>query len=462
MLSDLNIPLISIKESRVESSAIQRQRAILSELDTEFDVSADKTFADLVHFRPRSEQPFHRWFRYREGYDPELVRRAIQGLEIPCNHILDPFCGAGSTLLAGRGLGIPSTGIDVNPIVTTVAQAKTRNYSSTDIKNIETAVDSILHMHSALPRADSPAVSILDKLFRPDVLDALLTARVIVQSQHDDNIRDFLMVGWLAILEAVSNVFKEGNGIKYKNRKRTSTGYVTIPWEELALFGDDGWTLVRDRLASQYRRMLLDLVPNDTAPVPTIIEDSAINAIKEIDANSISLCIFSPPYCNNFNYMKIFKVELWMSGIVQSYSDMRELSQKALRSHVEMRIDLPAQTSLPSELEDLIGLIDQSQLWNAKIPAAVVAYFVDMQFILEGIWRSLEPGGECQIVVGNSAYGGVVIPTDVLLARIGQDIGFTVDRVVVARHLTTSSQQRTILQDLLGFLRESIVVLRKV
>ncbi|EHB58719.1 DNA methylase N-4/N-6 domain protein [Mycolicibacterium rhodesiae JS60] len=38
--------------------------------------------------------------------------------------VLDPFCGRGTTLFAARTVGIPSVGIDVNPVAVAIAQAK--------------------------------------------------------------------------------------------------------------------------------------------------------------------------------------------------------------------------------------------------------------------------------------------------------------------------------------------------
>jgi DNA modification methylase len=375
--------------------------------------------------------------------------------------ILDPFSGAGSTLVAARQADIPSVGFDVNPIVVLLARAKTQNYTSSDILQVRQAVSRFQNVDASMPRSSRPGLSILDKVFRPDVLDALLTIRYIIDAYPSGSVSDFLMAGWLSVLEGVSNVFKEGNGVKYRNRKRTKSGYVTIPWSLVAGFDVDGWVLVKDRLFAQYEMMLADVQPDAELAVPLVREESSVSGIASIPESSISLAIFSPPYCNNFNYMKIFKVELWMSGLVETYGDIRTIGERALRSHVEMPIDVPSSTNLPSELHELVQSIDIAKLWNKKIPNTILAYFLDMRELLSGVYRTLSPDGKCHIVIGNSAYGGVIIPTDVILAKIAQDLGFDVERVVVARHLTTSSQQRKAMDPLLEFLRESIVVLKK-
>ena len=65
------------------------------------------------------------------------------------------------------------------------------------------------------------------------------------------------------------------------------------------------------------------------------------------------------------------------------------------------------------------------------------------------------------VVIGNSAYSGVIIPSDILTANIAEGIGFNVENIFITRHLTTSSQQKKDLEPLKNYLRESIVLLKK-
>jgi site-specific DNA-methyltransferase (adenine-specific) len=82
-----------------------------------------------------------------------------------------------------------------------------------------------------------------------------------------------------------------------------------------------------------------------------------------------------------------------------------------------------------------------------------------MAAVLRSCRRGLVAGGRCFVVVGNSAYGGVILPTDSLVARLGLDVGFDEATVVPVRHLTVAPQQRNALHGRERFMRESIVVL---
>src|SRR5215204_5953661 len=51
----------------------------------------------------------------------------------PGDRALDPFCGRGTTSLASRILGLPSVGIDSNPVAVAIARAKLVDTSPGDV-----------------------------------------------------------------------------------------------------------------------------------------------------------------------------------------------------------------------------------------------------------------------------------------------------------------------------------------
>jgi hypothetical protein len=160
------------------------------------------------------------------------------------------------------------------------------------------------------------------------VLQALLVTRRAINDIANPRVRDFVFVAWLSILEGVSNVYKEGNGIKYKNRKRTDEGYITVDLAEWAAASlpTDRLAFVRDRISDKCKEMLGDLRHMPSKDVDVEVHQVSAESVHTVlEPNSVSIAIFSPPYCNCFNYFKMYKVELWMGGFVQSYDDMKTL-----------------------------------------------------------------------------------------------------------------------------------------
>ncbi len=167
--------------------------------------------------------------------------------------------------------------------------------------------------------------------------------------------------------------------------------------------------------------------------------------------------IFSPPYANRFDYFESFKVELWFGNFVNSYAELQKLRKASLRSHLNADFNRPVE---PLEsLEKLIGLMDQNaSSWRMGVPDLVRGYFHDLGIVLRQC-RQVAPSGRCYVVVGNSAFAGVIIPTDVLTAMVGIQAGFQRARILEARHLTVAPQQRNKLKGFEQYMRESIVIL---
>ena len=433
--------------------------SILTGLDEHVVCSPRPGLAPLVNWRGGHGLPIHRWHRYREGFSPALITELGLG-----RRILDPFCGSGSILVGAAQQGRSAVGIDVNPLATFVARVK---LSPLDRREVEAASDFLASFEGAMAHAvewPTPALRIADKVFEPDVLDVVLRLRGLVERHADGQprVRDFLLVAWLSILQDVGSYFKEGNGIKYRNRKRVRSGYVARPegeWQR-ARFGADQRAFV----CRAYRAKLAEMV-EDVATwgcgdwtAQRVIEGDSLEEAARLEGESFDSVIFSPPYANRFDYFESQKVELWFGGFVASYEDMISLRKRSVRSHLGSALDAAA-APLP-QIDELIDLIDPgSYAVRMRVPVLLRCYFADMATILRRCRQVLRPGGTCHVVVGNSAYGGVIIPTDSVIARLGLDVGFDDAAVVPVRHLTVAPQQRNALRGREDFMRESVVVL---
>jgi len=421
---------------------------IYNELEKDIPIVESPEYASLVNFLSSSKHPIHRWYYYREGFAPELVHRFINQAYRPGSLVIDPFVGGGTTCLVAAQRNIDSVGLETNPFSAFIARVKTRKYTKSDLKALRALSKQVLDC-SFEPTIAPPKLSIVDKLFEDEsknVLQELLMYKEFINSVKPPKYRDFLFFGWLAILERVSNSRKGGNGLKRKYRPNKD------PHRELFY---------------QYETMLGDLEyllqkGGGVVKEPSIIADSALRLHDYIEQDSTSLAIFSPPYANCFDYCEIYKVELWMGDFVNDYSDLRALRAESIYSHLNMaRKAKGRQRTVATFDEILLPEIENGPLWDKRIPDMLSGYFQDMASVLASLHSRLVKGGLCVIVVGNSAYAGVVVPTDLLLCKIAEQTGYSVESVHVARLLVTSSQQYKALGQLNKYVRESVILLRR-
>jgi len=67
----------------------------------------------------------HDWYRFVLSFPPHLVREYIGRFGIgPPQRVLDPFCGTGTTLVECKKLGVPSVGIEANPMASFASRVK--------------------------------------------------------------------------------------------------------------------------------------------------------------------------------------------------------------------------------------------------------------------------------------------------------------------------------------------------
>ncbi|MDO9579639.1 MAG: DNA methyltransferase, partial [Bacteroidales bacterium] len=444
-----------IKDSHSE------QLKVFSELEAELPMFSGTSFGNQVHFQNAYQTPVQRWFPYREGYSTRLVNAFIKELKISGN-VFDPFSGSGTTLLASRTNNLNSFGVDVNPISVLVATVENEQYNKRDIENISLEIGRIKSFAKSKEKFQT-FFELADKVFNQEILQSMLQFKAHIKEIENEKTRNLFFVVWLSIIEDVSNIKKEGNGIKYKNRKRTPTGYININkdvWEKQT-FPDDKFSFVQAKLLKHLETIIFDIESNygNCEKKPTIFKGSCLDFDKFF-LDEIQFTFFSPPYCNCFDYFEIHKVDLWLGDFVTDKEEFRLLRNTGFRSNTNSLNHKPI-IYKNENLENLIFLFDSEKLWNNKIPDVVRGYFDDMHTLLNKLYRQTTQGGHVGIVIGNSAYSGVIIPSDVLIADIAKKVGFKVKSIFVTRHLTTSSQQKQGLEFLKNYLRESIVLLEK-
>jgi len=418
---------------------------ILEDLERKFKVTEDYSFGELVNFKINKRIPIHRWFNYIEGYSDQLVRSLLKRNNVSNSdyYVLDPFVGVGTTLVTSQSLGISSIGLEVNPVASFATKVKTFNYTKRDISEIESYLS---NLESYL--SDSkivPKYKKLRNIFTDTQLNQILKIKGFYENIDKEHIRNFFKLAYLSIIEDCSNRVKDGNGIKIAKRKQ--------PIE-----------FVTQYFVEQCNRMTQDLkhAQRDPRSEVVFIHGSILESkIKEkLKKFPISMSIFSPPYANCFDYCEQYKMEIWLGDFVTEYEDFKEYRKLAIRSHVNAKFD-PRVTNYNSEVEVIASLVSTYNIWNKDIPNMLRGYFDDMEEVIGILYSLLIPGALCFIVVANSSYKGIIVPSDLILANISRKKGFKVKEIISARRIRASSQQISHLQRKSHLMRESIITLYK-
>ncbi|MDI6604991.1 MAG: DNA methyltransferase [Thermoanaerobacteraceae bacterium] len=406
------------------------------------------TYISNSNFTLSAKYPRHRWYYYKEGFSPVLVESLLEEFGATQDSVIcDPFCGAGTTLAVAQANGMKAIGFEVNPFAVLITTVKTRNYSADDIATFRTYVEQLLELPLDVVY-DVPTNEYLCRLFNDKMLSVQQNIKAYISALPQNNAKDILYFTWLSTLEECSLYRKAGNGLKKKTHKPDF------------MQGEKEYALkaIQERVAV----VLQDISPKPVGPEPDIYCDSAVYMDKRVNNESLDIVIFSPPYANCFDYTKIYYLELWFGGFVNNREEQKAIRMKSVRSHVHTTWPDRFTNFYLSELNDtIIPLIAEENLWTKRIPAMLNGYFADMEEALRQIYNALRPGGNCAIVVSNSAYAGIVVPTDIFLAMIAERLGFVVKEIQVERLIITSSQQYRETEYARKYLRESIVKLHK-
>lgn len=405
----------------------------------------------LVTFKKnKGNKIIHRWYPYTQGYSAELVEILLNELNFKKDSkVYDPFLGSGTTVLTCKLLGIDSFGAEISPLMSWVAKVKVTNYDINNIKNLV----SLITDAKISPVIDTDLVfnDYMQKAYAPEILAQIIGWRNwILNLSVNQEEKDFLLLALVSILEEISLIRKHGSHYRYLN-KTENIGILKLNISTI-----DSSTDIKHNLLKKIEQMITDVEATNYRETSILSEVYNINSREEIPNHKADIVITSPPYLNRNNYFTQQKAELSLLNLISSKEHYKTLVQNSFKSHVEFKFDPNINSEIP-EINKLISKIKLSENNNPKIPHMISGYFDDLKQTLINIKRILNPGAKLAFVVGNTRWGGVVVPVDHFLALIAEREGYKVDKILVARYKGNSPQQMKKFGRIP--VRESIVIL---
>jgi len=368
------------------------------------------------------EQPIYRWFVYPHSFTKEFVHWAVQQLGLTRgDRVLEPFLGAGTTLLACKELSIVATGFDILPLSILISNVKVGNYRLQTLRQQWSLLKK--QSWSTRRRNQIPDIPILSKAFDADVLERIFAIEECVREIENTKYSNFFLVGLLNTIGQLSKAEKGGGWLRLCPDK------VVLPEEVDTLFSNSVEKMLSDLESPRYRG-------------PERNWQAYLGDARNLPNNGeFDATISSPPYLNRHDYTRIFSLELAVA-FLKTHKQLKELRYRSLRSHVEAKKSFDVQGySIPSRLAEVLESLEDAPLNNDRILSMVAGYFEDLYGVLKGLYPHIKRGGHVVFVLGNVRFGGVAIPVDEIVAQIGEQAEFEWRKTVVGRLRGNSAQQ---------------------
>lgn len=420
------------------------------------------------------DRPAHNWYRFVLSFPPHLVRDYLGQFGINSKHrVLDPFCGTGTTLVECKKTGIPSVGVEANPMAYFASKVKTdwKPEPKSLLKHADTIAKKTLESFykEGIDDEDFPLLSrhnnkqkkmnrenlrtlseesdalILERSISPLPLHKSLALIEQIRSDSEDRFLNHELLAFAkAIVFEISNL-RFGPEVGLGLIKEDAP--VVRSWlEEVKVISDDIARLQGSAVVQS------DVCFADSRDLSSVLEPNSIDAV-----------ITSPPYPNEKDYSRTTRLESVLLGLIQTKEELRSLKQKLVRSNTRSVYKSDSDDELVSKFSEIQRIakdienrriaLNKTSGFERLYARVTKLYFGGMLRHLSELRPALRPGAMLAYVVGDQAsYLRVMIRTGQILADIANSLGYEVERIDLFRtRIATATKAQ---------LREEVVLLR--
>lgn len=406
------------------------------------DELARDSFGDTA-FTKNREKPVHRWVPWVAGFSASFVGEILDQelARLPKLALLDPFAGVGTTLVEGLRRHCDVFGFEINPYAALACRVKVEafNLEPKKIRRLAQDLDNDLRRPLNGKQVTSPPAGFQtrDPFFSPKVEQQVLRLKDLIYAQEDEVLRALLQVALGSIIVGVSNYSYEPS-----LGRRVAAGKSPILDADLA-------GLMRHKLLSMAQDIEW-LKARNGAPGAVkvrIFNESYLEAgLRRLGPAYIDVLITSPPYLNNYHYVRNTRPQMFWLDLVEKPSDLRSLEMESFGKFWQtVRSEEPVKLTfedpeLEAKLEQLRNVNTEKGPYGGLGWANYAAtYFNDCARFCEVTAQVMKPGGLVVVVIGNNILQGVEFQTDRYLARIAERTGFELQNIHLVRKKRTGS-----------------------
>ena len=391
----------------------------------------------------------HRWSNWIAGFSGEFARSAILRYAQDDGGgsngksgflVLDPFAGVGTTLVEANRLGLNSIGFEINPFAALVCRVKlgAADVSLPDLQDSVNGYKGFMAGAALREPYSSPPAGFRSRIpfFSPAVERKVLLT-LDYMNGLPPNIKELFRVAFASVMVEFSNY-------SYEPSLGTRPGAGKPLVDDADVRGKVGDKL-RD-MAADITDLQIETTGRNSGPNWRVYEHSFFEAESYICASSVDLVVTSPPYMNNYHYVRNSRPQLFWTGLVQSSSELKRLETgnfgkfwQTVRGDAAIELT-PQLPQLKTEIAEIRGINNDRGVYGGNGWANyVTAYMNDLDSFCGLLNYILKPGGTAVVVVGNSIVQGREIKVEERLCEIAELRGLSVMSVTKLRERVGSS-----------------------
>ncbi len=428
-----------------DSPETYRQTTLFPGAASGEDEERRPSFGDTAFTKNRRE-PLHRWVPWIAGFSASFVNEvfdaAISG-EPGEATVLDPFAGVGTTLVEGLKRGHNVVGFEINPYAALACDVKL-SYARRRLKPLTEGINKVQELRqrrwarNARPRSTPPGnFRSRTAFFSPAVEREVLLLQDFIAEQTDAFVKKVLKIAFGSVMVGFSNYSYEPS-----LSTRSAAGKDEIEYADvLKTFCEKLWEIEADirLLQRQIKRYA-------HKPKTKVYQRSYFDSTGVLSPGSVDVLVTSPPYLNNYHYVRNTRPQLYWLGLVDGKEDLKKLEERSFGRFwqtvrgappIELSFELP-------ELQEVLHRIRERNPEKGVYGGGgwanyAATYFNDCNKFFDVTRHVMKPGGWVVVVIGNNIVQGVHVETDRLFAEIGELHGFKVERMHRVRKKRTGS-----------------------
>lgn len=402
----------------------------------------------------------HRWVPWIAGFSANFVEEQISA-NLPKegrdgHWVLDPFAGVGTTMVEALKAGCNTIGCEINPFAALAARAKVACVDvSVDqlrdemedfrccLRQFEADIDrcwssggcrALHEVMDGLDRRKPPHFRSRIPFFSPPV-----EAKFLYSLQYMERLTEPTRALFRTVLGAtmvqVSNYTYEPSLGSRPGAGRPlieNASVADVVFHKLCEVLDD-IQLVKASHGSRWQQR------------ERIVYDGSYFDCH-LPGGSVSLIVTSPPYMNNYHYVRNTRPQLYWLELIDDPSDLRSYEERSfgkfwqtVRQCKPVSLGFPL-SELSQKIEDLRCLnVERGPYGGPGWANYVATYFNDSKLFFERVKLDLRKDARAIVVVGNSVIQGIEFKVDEYFAMIAELVGLKTEAIEPVRNKRVGS-----------------------